>query len=239
MNHRHDERTGAGLLRPTGGILAVFLAGVLAAGCGDLTAGGVAETDVVVSGDAEEPEGASPGAVASTAEAEDSPTEEGSGARTIAATDGARQEAFGAPLAAPPVGEVTVTFELSLEAPDGSWVSLTEGPEQVTVDLSGTSEPTVASRSLDPGLYARYRLRVTEVTAEVTGGLPHIGLVEVDFGDEEALVVERSLELELEADDEVEVLIDLNSAQWLQAAPPALPVVAAVHLRQALELRVR
>lgn len=193
-------------------LLAVLLAGVLAAGCGDLTAGGVAETDVVVSGDAED------GAQEETA--------------ALAASR------LGSP-STPPVGDVTVSFELSIEGPDGTWVPLTDGVEEVTVDLSGATEPTVASTSVDPGLYDRARLRVTELTGEVTGGLPHQGEIEVDFGDEEALVIERPLNLELEADDEVEILIDLNSAQWLNAATPALPVVAAVHLRRALEIRVR
>lgn len=195
-------------------LLAVLLAGVLAAGCGDLTAGGVAETDVVVSGDAED------GDQEQTAD--------------LAASR------LGSP-SAPPVGDVTVSFELSVEGPDGTWIPLTDGVEEVTVDLSGTTEPTVASTAVDPGLYDRARLRVTRVEADLRGGLPEVGEgpVVVDFGDEEALVVERTLDLELEADDEVQILIDLNSAQWLNAATPAIRIVAAVHFRQALDIRVR
>jgi len=141
----------------------------------------------------------------------------------------------------PVTGQVTATLDLSVQAHDGQWVSLTPGLRQVTVDISGGNEETVAeAEPLDPGLYSRVRVRFTDVTAHVDSGLPGItGDVRVDLGDSTSVTAERPLQLDVKEGDSVQILVDLNSTQWLHAAVPALGTVAAVHLRNAVEVRVR
>lgn len=209
--------------------LVSLVASLALAGCGDLTAGGLAETEVVLSGDAPEAEGTSAHAARSTSF---EPVHGGSGEAA---------ERFSSPSSAQPVGDIRATLEVEIQGPDGQWISLTGGLQEATVDISGTVEADLGTRSLDPGLYPRIRVRFTGMRAEVESGLPVPGpaTIDVDFGGAGSATAERELNLDLSEDQSVEILVDLNSTQWLMAADFARNIVAASKIREELDVRVR
>ena len=207
-------------------VLLLVLTPLAAAGCGELTAGGLADVETVVSGDAPDEEGS---AVASASHVTPvAPVASGDdGVLASSQTQGSR-----------PVGDVFVTLEISIQSPDGEWIPLTDGLEEATVNISGTTEARLHEEQLEPGVYPAVRVRFTEVRAQIESGLPVSEEVRVDFGEEGSLTVEDPLELNVEAGDALEILVDMNTTQWLNAAGPALPVVAARHLRNAVEIRI-
>lgn len=206
--------------------LVLLLVPLAVAGCGELTAGGFGNVETVLSGDAPEDQTSTAGRTTSTSFVA---TYEGAGASTAPASFQEGQ----------PQGDVSATLEVSILSPQGEWLPLTDGLEEATVDISGRTEVELDREEMEIGLYPRVRVRFTDVQARVEAGLPVLGNIGVDFGDASSITVEREVNLELGDGDEVQVVIDLNSTQWLNAAQPALQVVAAAHLRNALEVSVR
>jgi hypothetical protein len=64
------------------------------------------------------------------------------------------------------------------------------------------------------------------------------GLVDVDFEAEDLRVV-RPVQLDLGDGDRVELLIDLNSQDWLYQVDPDLQTVAEQFVADAIAVRVR
>lgn len=226
MTSRQPEDSTPPSARWAWRVLIGVLIPLTVAGCSDLTAGGLAEVETVLSGDAPEEGSAASHRTSSTSFAAAHPD----AGPTVAASGFSGSQAQ---------GEVSATLEVSIQSPQGQWILLTDGLEEATVDLSGQTEATLKTEQLEPGIYPRVRVRITDIQARVEAGLPVLGTIGVDFGDASSISVEREIELDLADGDEVQVLVDLNSTQWLNAAAPALKVVAAAHLRNALEIRVR
>lgn len=203
----------------------VGLALVVLGGCGNLTAGGASEVEVVVASD----EG-------STAQAVHAVPAEGSTSSGV--------EAF-AGQATPPVlgqlaGQVSVTFSLSLLDGEGGEVALVDGPQDVELSLVAGTRVEVARTSVPPGEYEGFRATFTRVEANVTewpGNLPLPSMITVDLSDG-PLVVQRGPGLSLGTGDRVRVVLDLGTGAWLVAADPSNGRVARGVLQNAIRLEV-
>ncbi len=222
-------------------VAALGVAVGLASGCGNLTAGGVAEATVAVSGDA--PDAGAPAASkAPVFLAAILPVIGGDGA----VFGRARRAVLGAAsrLDDEPEGEVEVEFKIFLVTSDGDVVSLGDRAVRVRVDIPGRTEVRpVRRRTIPAESYSRVRVVFTEIEAEVEAGLiidgePLLGPVEVEL-EADSLPVEAAVEFQVPQGGEVELLVDLNSSAWLRAADPALQIVAQRIFENALEVRVR
>lgn len=209
-------------------LLLVLFAALAMTGCGDLTAGGVGEIDVSLSGDAPDDASESVRATSPTLFA----------TSPAAGEDDASRSAY-ASTRAEPRGDVTATLEVSVLSPQGEWIVLTDGLQEATVDIQGATLAELGRKELEPGSYDRIRVRFTDIQARVDAGLPVLGEIGVDFGDASSISVEQELGLEVEDGEEIVAVVDLNSVQWLNAAQPAQKMVAAAHVRSALAVHVR
>lgn len=211
--------------------LASILATAVLAGCGgSLTAGGFAEVDVAVSGDAPgnargaPPGGSSGGLALSTA---------GEGAIPPITTfdDG-------------PEGEIELEFRLFLVRPDGTEEPLSRNEIEVEVDLSGDIEVDAIRATVAAGRYSALRIVFSEIEVEidrgvVIGGVPVQGRIDIELEDDELVEVVRPLDLRLQDGDRVELLVDINAGIWLQAIDPSLRRVAERVFAEAISVAVR
>lgn len=208
-------------------ITAAFLLLATLAGCGNLTAGGIGEASVSMSGDAPD-DGSSPQMTVVS-----DPT-----SQPLNLVDPARSEHEDNP-----EGEVEAELSVLLVADDGTLTTLTDGDVRVRVDLRGVEEPEIGSRQVSAGSYTALRMIFTEIEAEVDAGLIIngelvTGIIDVDI-DDVNLPVERSLDLEIPDGGRVELLIDLNSESWLQAVDPLTNTVDAQVFADLVTVRVR
>lgn len=200
------------LRRLAGGLTAGTVVALLAA-CGSLTAGGLSETTVTVSGDAPD---AVP--VAST----------GAGAQA----DDAEIE-----------GQIQARFLLFLDPLEGPSIQLTDAEFEVALDVRGQQEAVVVRRAIPSGRYAALRVVFSEIEVRVDAGLvveghPITGRVSVGPGIE-GLTVIRSVVLDLEDGDSRELLVDLNTPAWLGAVDPDRLEVTGEAFASAIAVRVR
>lgn len=187
--------------------LVVALA-VAITGCGNLTVGGIGEASVAMSGDAPD-DGSTPRMAVVSDPSSESPNL--SGPAPSEHEDN-------------PDGEVEAELSVFLIAEDGTATTLTDGDVRIRVDLPGVEEPEIGSRRVSAGTYTALRMVFTEIEVEVDAGLvidgePIIGPIDVEFEDVD-LPVQRSLDLQIQDGERVELLIDLNSEDWLQAVDP-------------------
>lgn len=183
---------------PTGAL--TVLAGLSAAGCGNLTAGGfTAEATVIVTGDA-------PSAAAS-------PLAPAAGMAVMGPTPTSHEDDL--------EGEVEVEFLLHLITESGSAVQLGE-EIRVRVDLRGENEMDVVSEIVPATQYSELRIVFTDIEAEVSGlvidGVP-VSEVRVELEDLSLLVI-RPINLNVGPGARVELVVDLNTPTWLQAVDP-------------------
>lgn len=202
----------------TRGALALAVVGALAA-CGNLTAGGIGEASVVMSGDAPD-QGASPQMAVV-----DGP------ARTDHDDDDDDPE-----------GELEADLTVFLVSAGGEAFLLTDGEVRVRVDLEGVEEPTIASRTVAAGDYTALRIVFTEIEVEVDaglviGGVEIVGPVDVEF--ESELTVERAIDVTIEDGERAELLVDLNAESWLQAVDPVTLAVDAEVFADLVTVRQR
>ena len=192
--------------------------GVLGLGaCGNLTAGGLAETDVTVSGDAPEP---APAAA--------------SLAWTPPRANQGDDEAD---------GELQAELLLFLENGAGNRVPLNQDKIEIQVDVKGLREADASAALVPAGRYTALHMLFTKIEVEVEGGLivdgqPILGLVEVEL-EADSLTVIRPLNLTLDDGDRVEILIDLNAQDWLLQVDPTIQSVAEEIFANAVTVRVR
>jgi len=211
-----DRAWSIGGIRSTGVLLAACAAVLV--GCGNLTVGGQdGEVEVVVSGDAADPPGASPSSAASVI----SRQEEDDGAE----------------------GELEAEFSLTLIEEGGRTVPLTAQPIQIEVDVRGSREVDVVRRTVPAVGYEALRIDFTDIEVEIESGLvidgvPVVGDIEVEL-EGETLTITRPIQLDLGEGDVVELLVDLNAQSWLRATDPNLRRVARAIVRDAITIRIR
>jgi len=195
-------------------------------GCGNFTAGGVTgEARVTLSGDAPDPVPTS------------SSPSIGSGEARLSAPFPTNHDDD------QPEGEVEAEFRMYLVRENGSLVALTDTDVRVRVDLEGVEEPQVASQIVDAAAYTDFRIVFTEIEAEVDAGLIINGVevtgpidVELEGPD---LVVEQPLSVDVGDGEVVEILVDLNAADWLQAVDPVAGTVSAQDFASFIQVTAR
>lgn len=203
-------------------------------GCGNVTAGGFTDADVYMSGDTDG--GGSSGAAVSP----ERPAEEGPAAAGGPSATGPSATVVGAQLE----GEVQATLSLYLLREGDAPFELTPaGGISTTVDLAGAQEPRVVSATIPAVDYSGVRMVFTEVTAVVTGGLeiggvPFTDSVSVTLGGPE-LTVDRVVSLPTDEQTGLSLVVDLNSATWLDQLDPLAGTVAAADFADAVGILVR
>jgi hypothetical protein len=215
MTNRTEKRVTCWSYRSALGLLC----GVTLAGCGNVTAGGVSDAEVYMSGDA------SPQAAPAASE----------GARPAPARIGILTGVL--------EGDVDVDARIFLRRVGGVLVPLTPAGLSVTLDLAGVQQPLVADISVASGSFDAVVVRFTDVTAQVTGGLeiggiPFVGSVSVDLGGP-SLDVTELLTLELADEEEVELLVDLNADGWIPLLDVLTGLVAAADFAAAVAVSER
>ncbi len=205
-------------------LLVGFVAG-LAAGCGNLTAGGLGEVRVEIVGDGGgSGDGASGAAVVP-----------GFGAPpSVGSLDVAENGNGGAYQ-----GEVTVELQVYLRNDGGDWLEVTSGPELVQVDAAGTTAQEVARDLLPEGRYDRIRVEFHRAEVLVTSAPPGQGIpgddgfVVVDFGGAPSLLVERPVDGLLN-EAGLGLRVNLRARSWIRAA--VLDRVPASAFRDAIQV---
>ncbi len=184
--------------------LAVFLAGLASlalAACGNLTAGGVGQADVYVSGN-HEPPAPSPSVSPSPvpARAEDDEADEAE-------------------------GEVEIDFEVFLVTESGGQVRLGEDVLSANVDLQGVSlDEAVVDQQISAVRYVELRIVFEKIDVEIEGGLvidgvPILGEVRVELEDL-SLLVARAIDIDIQDGQTIALVLDLNAPAWLTAVDP-------------------
>jgi hypothetical protein len=223
MNHPFFPQAGRTLPRSGGRTLLPLLVLPLliwVGGCGgNLTSGGLSDVEVFVSGN--DPEASS-----------------APGRLPLPAVGMVAQQA------GPPVisGTVTATLRVEMLRGDRQWVEVTDGPQTVTVGLSGAGPSLLAARPLEAGRYIGVRTTFLRVEANVEGGLVVDGAsvtgpipVELPAA---GLRVEEGLFLELEERDPARLMVALNSQLWLRLVITPIRRVPQTVFRQAVRVRV-
>jgi hypothetical protein len=206
-------------------LLALALTLLVAAGCGNLTAGGLSEAEVAISGDAPDP----------TATAFRAPWHDGPARQDDDDDDDDDDDEA--------EGELEADLRLFLEDDVGDLVSLTDDALSIDVDLQGVNEVTTGTRAVPTGRYRGLHVLFLDVEVEIEGGLvvggePVTGRVDVEF-EADSLDVVLPLDLRLEEGDRVAFLVDLNAQDWLVEVDPDVRVVAERFFANAIRVRVR
>jgi hypothetical protein len=178
----------------TSRIFPIALLLLTAAGCGNLTAGGVTgDATVVVSGDEPEPAPSpQPASVAAPTHPAGTSHDE-------------------------PLGDLEATFSAYLVSDAGHQVRLGTRLD-AAVAIDGSNEEEVVTERVVVGHYDEIRLVFTDVTANVLSGLPVVGELSVDLGAD--ATVTRPIDVEVVEGGEVFLVVDLNAAAWLVTANP-------------------
>lgn len=206
-------------------LVAAFAAALLTA-CGNLTAGGVGEVTVVLSGDAPD-------------------------AALLAAgsTGAAPAPTPSAPLLTDhdddtPRGEVEAEFMLFLASESGSVLQLDGDRIRLRVDVRGRNElDAVDAQPVPPARYTELQVLFTEIEAEIDAGLvidsiPVTGQIDVELEDL-TLLVARPIDLLVEGGTSAELVVDLNAPAWLQFVDPVTHIVNEAAFASLIAVSVR
>jgi len=188
----------------TMGWAASAILGLVAAGCGNVVAGGLVfgEATVVVSGDAD--------TLALAAQFSTQPT-----VATVPRFSFHEGESE-------VEGEVDARFHVFMITEGGASLQLGDEEIRVRVDLRGRNEVDAVRELVPARRYTEFRLVFREIKAEVQGlvidGVP-VPEVRVELEDL-SLLVARPIDLDVTDGERVELVVDLNTAAWLGAVNP-------------------
>ncbi len=196
---------------PLPGLLPMLLA---VAACGNLTAGGVGEAVVVVSGD-------SPEALASSRIDPTTLTWSASRVEGPARAEGDDD----------PKGRIEAEMLLYLVSESGGEVRITDDEFEVSVDLGGVEQDETVPKQIPTDTYTGLRIVFLQIEVRVDAGLvidgvPVTGPIDIDL-ETDSLSVLKGVALQLDDAERAEILVDLNAVRWLQAVDPAMNSVDA------------
>jgi len=201
--------------------------------CGNLTAGGIGEAVVVVSGD-------SPEALATSVVAGVPPT--------APAFPRAAALTAGGPAASDhdddqPEGQLEAEMLLFLVAEGGALIPLSDDEVEVSVDLEGVEQDETLPRELAAGRYTGLRIVFLQIEVQVDAGLiiggePITGPIDIEL-ESDSLAVIKPLDFSIGDQESVEILIDLNAASWLQAVDPSTSTVDATVFSELIAVVLR
>ena len=198
---------------------------ITVAACGNLTAGGIGEAVVVVSGDAE-----------------DTPAPANSWVQS-AVLDGLEDANPRRSDDDQPEGQLEAEMLLALVADDGTIIPLSDDEFEVSVDLEGVEQDETLPLSLPADVYTDLRIVFLQIEVQVDAGLVIDGVevtgpIDIEL-ETDSLVVLKPLDLGLEDQESVEILVDLNAASWLQAVDPNTSSVDATVFADLITVTVR
>jgi hypothetical protein len=184
------------------------------AACGNLTAGGVGEAVVVVSGD-------SPEALASSRIDPTTLTWSASRVEGPARAEGDDD----------PKGRIEAEMLLYLVSESGGEVRITDDEFEVSVDLGGVEQDETVPKQIPTDTYTGLRIVFLQIEVRVDAGLvidgvPVTGPIDIDL-ETDSLSVLKGVALQLDDAERAEILVDLNAVRWLQAVDPAMNSVDA------------
>jgi hypothetical protein len=184
------------------------------AACGNLTAGGVGEAVVVVSGD-------SPEALASSRIDPTTLTWSASRVEGPARAEGDDD----------PKGRIEAEMLLYLVSESGGEVRITDDEFEVSVDLGGVEQDETVPKQIPTDTYTGLRIVFLQIEVRVDaglviGGVPVTGPIDIDL-ETDSLSVLKAVPLQLDDAERAEILVDLNAASWLQAVDPTMSSVDA------------
>lgn len=163
-------------------------------GCGNLTSGGVGEMEVVVASDE---------VVAQATEAPAAPE------ARVASTTGNLE------------GYLQLQVRAFVRRGTADWLEITQGRQEMQLDLRNPQPQELARRALPEGRYDRVRFRFERIEAMVTGGLvvdgdTITGPVRVVLGAEGRLTLTRALDLDVRNGQVASVFLDMKAERWLR-----------------------
>lgn len=208
--------------------LLLFATGL--SGCGNVTAGGLAETTVYISG------GEDASSASHTSADALLPILSSNGVSAGAAQASAEELD----------GTVRVRLRVLIRRQGGFWKEMTRDEQEVEVAAEGAEPQEVTSVELQPGLYDRVRVVFTYVSVDVRRGPefddsgPFVGEVEVELAEGDEIEVEEELLLLLQDRERVDLLVKLRARSWValsNAAEPARRVVLSNVFRDAVTIR--
>jgi hypothetical protein len=184
------------------------------AACGNLTAGGVGEAVVVVSGD-------SPEALASSRIDPTPLTWSASRVEGPARAEGDDE----------PEGRIEAELLMYLVSESGGEVRITDDEFEVSVDLGGVEQDETVPKQIPTDTYTGLRIVFLQIEVRVDaglviGGVPVTGPIDIDL-ETDSLSVLKAVPLQLDDAERAEILVDLNAASWLQAVDPTMSSVDA------------
>lgn len=192
----------------------VLMVAVVAASCGNLTAGGFGEAVVVVSADSPD-------------------TQLAARAAAVLPSFARSETLSGAPARSDdrPEGQLEATLLLYLVSADGALVPLSDDEIEISVDLEGVEQDETPSRQIPVDVYTHLRIVFLEIHVEVDAGLvingdTITGPIDVEM-ESDSLTVDRPVNLALDSGERAEILVDLNAGAWLQAVDPETSTVDA------------
>lgn len=141
-------------------------------------------------------------------------------------------------------GTIQLRARVYLWTEADSWLELTgHAAQAATVDASGGSATAIASADVASRSYARVRVVLEEVRANVTGGvqLSSGGALQGEVrvgaeGSTEPAVVERDLEVRVSAGGTTRLVVDLDADAWLSRADAETRTVARSELESAVRV---
>lgn len=137
-------------------------------------------------------------------------------------------------------GEIDVEARVYAQTSAGTWVELTRGRVEETVDASGRAGAEVVSDTrVQSNSFTRVRVEFERVDADVDGGVTIggsllTGSVKVDFGGESKIVVERSVSFTASSSASSQVLVNLNADAWLNRASATTRTVSRADFASAV-----
>jgi hypothetical protein len=120
-----------------------------------------------------------------------------------------------------PTGSLHTRLQVYVREATGFWSEVTTGELTVTLPLEGTAAVEVVSRRVNIGLYPNMRVVFHSVEADVVDGLvidgtPVTGVVTVQLPS--PLTLERPIALVVDEREPMDIVIEMNAHEWLEAA---------------------
>lgn len=219
----HAE-AGARRLPPLLAISAALALAGVAAGCGNVTSGGLGEVEVVMSSG--EVEG---------------------GQTTADVMPTVLSEALGGAEATSHLtelrGTLTVRVRSFARARDGTFEEITDGVQEVVLSLEDPQPLEIARRSLPAGPYDAVRTFFGRIEANIEGGLIIdgrlvTGPVRVNLGPGGTLSIVDYTGFEVVEDQPTTIALEMHSRIWLRLADAVLQEVDVEDFRRTFRVRV-
>jgi hypothetical protein len=141
-------------------------------------------------------------------------------------------------------GDLSLDAAAWLITAEGEQVPITDGTVTAAFRMEGPDEVLLGRADVEARSYTAVRVVFTRVEADVEGGViingePFVGLVSVQMGSANRVVVERPIELTVRRRSTQTIVVDLDAHQWLPATVLPDRTVPALIFSSVVDVRVR